>query len=254
MDMKLVKRFISALFVCMLATMLLPLSAGAYSYGNPNEEAVAENYKQVVAKLNQNPPDFKGAEQVFQPIKEELDMHMGPEPAKAIQERLASEDKEAALEAYHKTLILNIARRMESVEQDFKNYEQNKVLLAKARATYNALSPIVKEKNAQEDGKVRAAYDEALSALGNPGLFGVGVKEPDKARYTAKKNEIFDVLKQEFNMDSLDVGHFKPGEGPGNSAKKQSTGLGDPKNWVPLVVIIIVLGFIVFRTMRKRRA
>ncbi|GEN34987.1 MULTISPECIES: hypothetical protein [Aneurinibacillus] len=252
--MKQFKRFISALFVCVLAIALMPLAAWAYSYGNPNEEAVAENYKQVVAKLNQEPPDFKGAVEIFQPIKKELDMHMGPEPAKAIQDALAAEDKEAALNTYQKTLILNIARRMESIEKDFKNYEQNKILLAKARATYDAISPIVKEKDPKVDEKVRAAYDEALAALGNPGLFGVGVKQPDQAKYTAKKNEIFDVLKQEFGIESLDVGHFKPGEGPGNPVKKTSTGLGDPKNWIPLAAIILVLGFIVFRTMRKRRA
>jgi hypothetical protein len=247
------KRFMSALFVCVLVVMLMPMSAWAYSYGNPNEEAVAENYKQVAAKLNQSPPDFKGAVQVFQPIKQELDMHMGPEPAKAIQQSLEEENKEAALDAYHKTLVLNVARRMESVEKDFKNYQQNKLLLAKARATYDALSPIVKEKDAAVDQKVRAAYDEALASLGNPGLFGVGVKEPDQAKYKAKKEEIFEVLKKEFGMESLDVGHFKPGEGPGNSGKKQSTGAGDVKNWIPIVAIVVVLGAIIFWTMRKRR-
>ncbi|MED0675669.1 hypothetical protein [Aneurinibacillus thermoaerophilus] len=247
--------FISALFVCLLMFTLAPVPAWAYSYGNPNEEAVAENYKQVAAKLNQDPPDYSGAIQVFQSIKGELDMHMGPEPAKVMIQALEDKDKEAALKAYHQVLVLNIARRMESVEKDFKNYEQNKLLLAKARATYEALSPIVKEKDQALDQKVRAAFDEALASLGNPGLFGVGIKEPDQAKYKEKKEEIYKTLQDKFQLKDIEVGHFKPGEGPGNTAnaKKTSTGISDLKNWVPLAVIVIVLGFIIFRTMRKRR-
>ena len=246
--------FITILFICTLMTIALPQLAGAYSYGNPNEEAVAENYKQVAAKLNENPSNYAGAAQALAPIQQELDMHMGPEPFKAIKQALTDEDKQAALMAYQQTLVLNVARRMESIEKDFANYENNKMMIAKARATYEALSPIVQQKDAAVDLTVRADFDAALAALGNPGLFGVGVKQPEQAVYTSKKEAIFAVLQKQFNMDSIEVGHFKPGEGPGNSEKKESTGITDPKNWIPFVVIVLVLGFIIFRTMRKRRA
>ncbi|WP_047150305.1 hypothetical protein [Aneurinibacillus tyrosinisolvens] len=248
------KKFISSLFVLLLLVTLMPFSAFAYTYGNPNEEAVAENYKQVMAKLNQNPPDFAGALQLFKPIQKELDMHMGPKPSQVIEKALNDKNKETAVYAYQQTLVLNMARRLESIEKDFANYQQNKLLLAKALATYDALSPVIKGKDAALDQKIRADFNKALESLGNPGLFGVGVKKPDQNTFTAQKNDILKSLQTHFNMKSLEVGHFMAGEGPGNPANNgTSAGMGGLKNWIPIAVIVLVLGFIVYRTMRRRR-
>lgn len=247
-------KFMSSLFVLLLSLFtLLPHSAFAYSYGNPNEEAVAENYKQVVAKLNQTPSDFTGAAQTFATIKQELDMHMGTEPSQAIEGALKAEDKDAAISAFQKTLVLNIARRLENVESDFANYQQGKLLLAKGLATYDALSPVVKEKDAALDQKIRQNFEKGLQALGNPGLFGVGVKQPDAQAFKTSKEEILKDLQEFYEMTELKVGHFTPGEGPGNTAAGGSAGMGALKNWLPIVVIVLVIVFIVFRTMRKRR-
>jgi hypothetical protein len=254
LEMTFKKKYMSSLFVLLLLVTLMPFSAFAYSYGNPNEEAVAENYKQVMAKLNQNPPDFTGALQTFKPIENELDMHMGKEPSQAIEKALHDKNKENAVNAYHQTLVLNVARRLESIEKDFSNYQQNKLLLAKALATYDALSPAVKEKDATLDEKIHTSFNKALDSLGNPGLFGVGVKKPDQKTFTAQKDEILKSLQAHFNMQSLKVGHFAAGEGPGNPVNKEtSAGASNLKNWIPIVVIVLVLGFIVYRTMRKRR-
>ena len=44
-------------------------------------------------------------------------------------------------------LVLNIARRLESVEQNFSEFDTSKRLLAKGYATYEALSPKIEAKN-----------------------------------------------------------------------------------------------------------
>lgn len=249
------RKFMSSLFALLLAVFtLVPHAAFAYSYGNPNEEAVAENYKQVVAKLNQTPADYAGASKTFESIKQELDMHMGPEPSQAITQALQAQDKQAAISAYQKTLVLNVARRLESAEKEFANYQQSKLLLAKALATYDALSPVIKGKDAALDQKVRESFDLTLQALGNPGLFGVGVKEPDQQAFITHKDEILQSLQTFFNMPELKVGHFTPGQGPGNEVGNDTPTITDNlKNWLPLVLIVLVILFIVVRTMQKRR-
>ena len=251
-------RFIPFLLVLLLAVSWMPSTASAYSYGNPNEEAVAQNYKQVVEKLNLNPPDYAAALQTFQPIKDELDMHMGKEPAAAIEKALQGKDKATAIDAFQRTLVLNIARRMESIDKDFANYEQNKLLLAKALATYEVLSPIVKAKDAATNDKIRKDFDTALESLGNPGLFGVGVKPADQSKFKITKDDILKTLQSEFKMASLEVGHFAAGSGPegGNAGHQQdeaAAGNTQWKNWLPIVLIVLVLGLIAFRTLRKRR-
>jgi hypothetical protein len=239
----------------LLVLALVPLKAAAYSYGNPNEEQVAEVYKQFYAKLSGDKPDFAGAKQVFDPIVEELDMHMGPEPAKAIKAALEAKDQGAAIVNFQKTLVLNTARRLESAEKEFANYQQAKLLLAKGLATYEALAPTVKEKDAAADAEVRAAFDKALEALGNPGLFGVGVKEPDPQMFKMSREKVLSVLQKLFAMPSLEVGHFVSAggdEGAGNR-KADAAVDGAWKNWLPLVVIVALFGLILWRTMARKR-
>ena len=249
------KKMVLCCLMLLTVFALHPRFASAYSYGNPNEEAVAEVYKKVVASLNQNPPDYAAARASFETIKGELDMHMGKEPGMAIQQALEGKNKDAAIDAFQKTLVLNIARRLDNVESDFTNYKQAKLLLAKGLATYDALSPVVASKSPDLDQTMRKDFDAALQALGNPGLFGVGVKQPDKALFTEKKAEILTNLQKQFQLPSLEVGHFSAGEGPDNPLNQSnpSSGFGEWKNWLPIIVILAVLTVIVVRTMRKRR-
>ena len=252
-----VRKAILSLFLLVLVVTQQPHLALAYSYGNPNEEAVAEVYKKVVASLNQTPPDFTGAKTSFQTIKEELDMHMGTKPGEAIAQSLDQQNKEVTIDAFQKTLVLNIARRLDNVEKDFADYKQSKLLLAKGLATYDALSPVVKAKDPALDQKIRQDFEQELQSLGNPGLFGVGVKEPDKALFTTKKDEILKTLQEQFKLQSLEVGHFSVGDGAAGEHQEQGNatgGMGEYKNWLPIIVILLVLAFIVTRTLRKRRA
>lgn len=249
------KKMVTWYFLLVVTLLVQPLSAFAYSYGNPNEEAVAQAYKTAVASLSKTPPDFAAAKTALESVKGELDMHMGPNPGKVIGQTLDQKNKEAAIDAFQKTMVLNIARRLDSIEKNFTDYKQSKLLLAKGLATYDALSPVVIAKNPALDQTIRKDFDASLQALGNPGLFGVGVKQPDQALFSAKKNDILKNLQEQFQLKSLDVGHFSAGEGPG-STQNPSGGLpdiGQLKNWVPLILILLVLAFIVIRTFRKRR-
>lgn len=232
-----------------------PISVFAYSYGDPNEEKVAEAYKQMAEKLNEQPPNFAEARAIFETVKEEIDMHMGKEPSQAVLAALDKKDKEAVLKNMEKILVLNIARRLENVEKNFAQYDTSKRLLAKAFATYEALSPMVQGKDAALDKQLKDEFNKALQSLGNPGLFGVGEKETDIEQFKKSKETILTSLQKQFGLKSLKVGHFSESatEKPQEVQKKEWTDLSKLKNWIPIAILVIVIaGAVVYSWRRKR--
>ncbi|EID45219.1 hypothetical protein [Parageobacillus thermoglucosidasius] len=232
-----------------------PISVFAYSYGDPNEEKVAEAYKQMAEKLNEQPPNFAEARAIFETVKEEIDMHMGKEPSQAVLSALDKKDKEAVLKNMEKILVLNIARRLENVEKNFVQYDTSKRLLAKAFATYDALSPMVQGKDAALDKQLKDEFNKALQSLGNPGLFGVGEKETDIEQFKKSKETILTSLQKQFGLKSLKVGHFSESatEKPQEVQKKEWTDLSKLKNWIPIAILVVVIaGAVVYSWRRKR--
>jgi len=235
---------------------VIPLNVHAYSYGDPNEEKVAEAYKQMKEKLNQEPPSFAEAKAIYETVQEEIDMHMGTEPSQIILKTLEEEDKEAVIENMEKILVLNIARRLENVEKNFNQYDTSKKLLAKAFATYEALSPVVEAKDSALNQKMRDEFDRALQSLGNPGLFGVGKKESNIDDFKKSKEVILTSLQKQFGLKSLEVGHFTESaaeeENFEAAGKKEWTDLSKIKNWLPLIVLVVVIGSVIVYARTKR--
>ncbi len=135
------KAIIMSTFLFVLINQLFINQAFAYSYGDPNEETLAETYKEMMIKLDENPPNFSEAKRIYGSVQEEVDMHMGPEPSKIILKNIADEDKENVIKNMDELLVLNIARRLGSIEKNFAEFDNSKKLLAKGFATYEALSP-----------------------------------------------------------------------------------------------------------------
>ncbi|HAQ07289.1 MAG TPA: hypothetical protein DCR24_07135 [Bacillus bacterium] len=179
---------------------------------------------------------------------------MGTEPGNIIMKNLNDEDKEATIENMEKLMILNIARRLESIVNNFEEYDTSKKLLAKGFATYRALSPKVEASNPDIDKKIKADFDAALESLGNPGLFGVGKKPSDKEAFQDSKEEILQALQTEFDMPSLEVGHFTDTVEEEDSGKKDWTDLSNIRNWIPLILIVTVIAAVIIIGIRKRRA
>lgn len=235
---------------------ILPLSAYAYSYGDPNEEKVAEVYKSMKEKLNENPPNFNDAKSLFETVKEEIDMHMGTEPAETVLKDIEEKDKDQVIKDMQKILVLNIARRLDNVEKDFDNYDTNKKLIAKAFATYEALSPTIQENDQALDKSLRENFNNILSSLGNPGLFGVGKKQADINLFKQNKETVYKELQKQFNLKSLKVGHFSEGQASEQMTQTETkdwTDLSNIKNWIPIIVLVVVIiGIIIFAKRRKK--
>ncbi|MBO9130566.1 hypothetical protein [Bacillus sp. 165] len=251
------KKNLLLFIVLVVAIFSIHTSAFAYSYGDPNEEKIAEAYKEMVIKLDENPPNFTAAKEIYVTVQEEIDMHMGAEPSKAIMQSFEKKDKEQVIDDMQRTLALNIHRRLTNVDENFKDYDVSKRLLAKAFATYQALSPIVAEKDKELDTQMTNEFNKALESLGNPGLFGVGQKEADYETFKQSKKFIVDSLQKEFKIEEFKVGHFKEKENTKTSenAGKNTewTDISKVKNWLPILIIagVLIIG-IVYAARRRR--
>ncbi|MCX8001785.1 MAG: universal stress protein [Anoxybacillus mongoliensis] len=244
------------LFFCLSLILIFtsaPMSSFAYSYGDPNEEAVAEAYKEMVAKVQEK--KFDEVKAIYETVQKEIDMHMGPEPSTIILEAIKNKDADTIVSAMQKVLVLNVARRLENVEKNFDHYDTSKRLLAKAFATYKALSPIVQQKDAELDKKLKQQFDVALQSLGNPGLFGVGKKESNIDQFKESKKTILQALQDQFELEDVETGHFTEEDLDRLAAakKKEWTDLSDLKNWIPIIVIIGVIIAVVVYAIRKRK-
>ena len=240
--------------VIFLFTHVFSITAYAYTYGDPNKEELAEAYKEMLIELDKNPPDFSTARKHYETVKEEVDMHMGPEPSNIILQNLEDQDKEQTIENMDELLVLNIARRLENVENNFTEFDTSKRLLAKGFATYEALSPKIEAKNPDLDKEMKAEFDEALESLGNPGLFGVGQTEADIEAFKASKEMILSRLQTEFNIKSLEVGHFSESAAETETKNQDWTDLSNIRNWIPIIIIVAVIVAVVVVAVRKRKS
>ncbi|WLR50148.1 hypothetical protein LC040_12770 [Bacillus tianshenii] len=162
----------------------------AYSYGDPGEEQLAEAYKELKTHLEND--DWESARKVYDTYKKEFDLYF-TKTVPLIEEGFEKKDKELILESYQAAMRLNIERRLHFAVEQFDDYGQAKLLLAKARGTFNVLAPYVKEeKDEAYVNDIYASFDTSLESLGNPGLFGIGNQESDKETFEKEIESIID--------------------------------------------------------------
>lgn len=237
-----VSRVLILLVLCLVAGTIVPSLGQAYSYGNPNKETIAEAYKKVVAALNEHPPNWAAARSEIEAVAPEMAKEFGQETVDTLLRLLDEQQIDAVVREFQIVLVRNVERRLTNLEAVFDNYGQDKLLLAKAYATYEALSPIVQRHDAEKDKQLRAQFEQALAALGNPGLFGVGKKEPNPEQYAQAKETILHELKAIFKTDAAYTGHAQDGDG--SSLVSQSVAK-ESHRWVVLAAIVAVAAGVV---------
>ncbi|MFD2672108.1 hypothetical protein [Marinicrinis sediminis] len=181
-------KLVPILVMFLIASLIAAPSAWAYSYGDPNKETIAEAYVDMSAKLKQNPPNWKSVKDIYLVHKGELELEFGSQKTKALEQNIQDQDAKAFEANYQSILVSNIERRFKSIRSTGDDYAKQKLLLAKALGTFDVLEPYVG--SSKVTSSVRTAFDEALEALGNPGLFGVGKVEKDEQ----KLNESMDLI------------------------------------------------------------
>ncbi|MEK0313621.1 hypothetical protein [Cohnella sp. 56] len=248
---------------------LLPGTAGAYSYGNANTEALAESFKVVAAKLAAEPPDWKSAQAAYEERRAEIKLHFGAGVVTELTSAFEAQDRDRVIADMLATLVLNIERRFKYAQDSFADYNQAKLLLAKSRATYETLKPYLTGKLAETQiGELDADYEKALGALGNPGLFGAGKKEPDQALFERTLAEIDGALSPLFPPQGAMIGSVPEDEGAAEATPAASSPAGtaggspssqggqDKTNPVVTIAVLggvaVVAGLAVWATRRRR--
>ncbi|WP_127580365.1 hypothetical protein [Paenibacillus koleovorans] len=186
--------FTAMLVAAALVYSLAPGQAGAYSYGDANTEDVAETYKLIESELSAATPNWSTAEEAYKVRRSEIASHFGEEVAVTLDKNLSARDKSLLIANFRAVLVMNLERRFTYSLQGISDYAATKILLAKAKATYDTLAPSINPKLADID----KAFDEALNALGNPGLFGVGKRAAQPEVFKAKVDGILSAVKPLF--------------------------------------------------------
>jgi hypothetical protein len=167
-----------------------PSQALAYSYGDANTEDVAETYKLVDASLSMASPDWKAAEEAYKVRRSEISAHFGEDVAVTLDANIQSKDAKLVISNFKAVLVMNLERRFSYGIQGIDDYAATKLLLAKAKATFDTLAPYMSSKTTE----ISTAFDDALNALGNPGLFGVGKKAAQPEVFKEKVNGIYNIV------------------------------------------------------------
>ncbi|MBM7566528.1 hypothetical protein [Paenibacillus sacheonensis] len=215
-----------AMLVFAIFLTLAPTGAWAYSYGDANTEDVAETFKLVVSAVGKSPVDWDGALAAHKERRSEIAAHFGEPVAATLDADLKEHKAAETIANYKAVLIMNLDRRFDNAVQSIADYAKAKLLLAKARATYEALAPYAESKlsAAKQDG-LSADFDAALKAIGNPGLFGVGKKDSDEAALKTAVNQIYGTLKPLFPYTPYKA-PAKPSAGSGTAAGTTGGGKG----------------------------
>ncbi|SEN62207.1 hypothetical protein [Paenibacillus sp. OV219] len=212
-----------ATLVVAIFLVLAPTSVWAYSYGDANTEDVAETFKLVVSSLGKSPVDWNTAQAAHKERRDEIASHFGESVAATLDADFKARKTTETIANYKAILIMNLDRRFENALHDYSDYTKAKLLLAKARATFETLSPYAESKlsSAKLDGLTKD-FDVALDAIGNPGLFGVGKKDPDEAALKAAVNRIYSAVRPLFPFTPYKAEPSKPAAGTGTTAKPET--------------------------------
>ncbi len=187
------KKIFSMTMIVFILLTINPNKMVAYSYGDPGKEILAEAYNELANYLRND--DWSNARSVFMTYEKEFELYF-KQPKEMIEQGFLNKDKDLILRSYQVALVLNIERRLHFAQELFNDYGQAKLLLAKARGTFNVLEPTILEQEDEElVNSIYKSFDNALVALGNPGLFGIGSAENDKEAFDSNVSYLIETIK-----------------------------------------------------------
>ncbi|HIQ16195.1 MAG TPA: hypothetical protein EYH38_11645 [Leucothrix sp.] len=86
-----------------------------------------------------------------------------------------------------KTLYLEVKELLGQVDKEFSNYQKSRLKLIKAKKHLKALT---------REKAPTSVMKKILKTLGNPGLMGVGKRNPDKAAFSSNSNKLLGMIRR----------------------------------------------------------
>ncbi len=177
------KVFLSALAVALLLFSLSG-TAFAYSYAEAEDPMAKLFTSAVAAATDGNWNEVSGLAKKGIALQQN---HIFPADhiASRIENSVSNKDISKTAEHFANLVYLSIREKLhQNRKENFSNYKNSKARLQLAYKSYlDVLDGNVKKQDATRSSMIIAQFKTALDGIGNPGLFGIGKKAPDTAKY-----------------------------------------------------------------------
>lgn len=113
---------------------------------------------------------------------------------------IAGKDLSKTAETFANLVYLAICEKLHrNKKENLRDYKNAKARLRLARKSYmDVLDGNVKKQDAKRSAEILAQFGTALDSIGNPGLFGIGKKEPDPDEYEKSVKAIKSLIVESF--------------------------------------------------------
>jgi len=189
-------RLVLILLIAAAALAELPLIAAqpalAYSYAAAGAEPLLDGREALFAAVTAGKWDeAKTALAAMQVDLDYLDQNEDKGAAQAFADAVAAQDAKAVMAAFNRAASDEIVRRLNGARDNLKDYQSAKVLVVKAQRFYTAIAGDLPPDAAK---LISNALTQALDAVGNPGVFGVGQRQPDPGAFASARADILKAL------------------------------------------------------------
>jgi len=169
-----------------------PTPAIAYSYAAAGAEPLLDGREALFAAVSAGKwDDAKTALAAMQADLDYLDQNEDKGTAQAFDDAVAAKDAKLVTAAFVRAASDEIVRRVDGGRANLTDYQSAKVLVIRAQRFYTAIAGDLPPDQSKIVGD---GLQKALDAIGNPGVFGVGARQPDPTAYAAARAEIFKAL------------------------------------------------------------
>lgn len=181
-----------------LAALCLPAQAFAYSYASPTSDPLIKQREAFLSAVNKG--DWAAAETAYKAFKPELETLAKGDDAyagdagvdTAFADAISDKNADAAKASLRRAYVDEIDRRLGGAEKNISNYQTAQNLVVIAQAFFQAMSGDLKP---DVQKKAAAGFQNAIDAVGKPGVFGYGAQPADPAALKKAHAEIMAALK-----------------------------------------------------------
>lgn len=188
-------RGIAAFFIL----AIFPCAAGAYSYAEA-EDPMAVVFKDGVVAAREG--RWGDARKKFEEgVALQKGHHFRADGLRpGFEAAVTEKNVSRTAEIFANLVYLSIREKLHAnIRAGLGDFNKGKSRLALARKSYlDVLDGNVRSRDPGASGEILKSFDKALEALGNPGLFGIGEKKPDPAKYGNAVKKIENLIEKAF--------------------------------------------------------
>lgn len=192
--MKIIRLFAATIALALAAgAAALPQPAAAYSYAAAGKEPMLDGREAILSAMQKG--DWESVRQSVTGLQSEI-TYLDENEAKGIKaefdKAVADKNADEMNAALRRAFVAEIERRLNGAKDNLKDYQTAKVLVVKAKLFFDAFSG---DLDPAKRKAADAGLNQALEAIGNPGIFGAGSKPANPEAFQAAEDSILTALR-----------------------------------------------------------